>query len=375
MANPYIWGDLARSINDNTTIDAAIGEAIEAHLDDPDAHLDVTGSLQSHRAAEIIDHVAESVVNDKIKANTRAYVAIVDPASEHDFASIEAACNYAKTVGGGNVLIMPGNYYINGVLELEPTCNLYGLDPDTTFVHTDKDNGNYIIAQFDSSYQKTNLNIMNLTFITGSAGGFYGYGISAQDYGNIYFESCVFKGSGGYVIDAAQNMYFNRCIFYLTTTAAIANTWAITVTDCTLYTETTSGTLAFIGLGPADETNYLWVQRVNTVVPFSRSVNFLDGGPFANVFMSECRIVGWTNDLLAINGGNIIGNRIYFNSTGYLNLEGPSIIITGNRFDNGSGNRVRLTSGCEDSVVVANAIGTPVTNNGYNNLVATNLTT
>ena len=57
MANPYIWAGLERATNDPTTIDQAIAEGVAAHNDDPDAHLGPGQALESHRAAEIIDHL------------------------------------------------------------------------------------------------------------------------------------------------------------------------------------------------------------------------------------------------------------------------------------------------------------------------------
>lgn len=134
MANPYIWAGLERANNDPTTIDQAIAEAVVAHDNDPDAHVQPGQSLESHRASEIIDHRAESIVNDKIKANTRAYVAIVDPSTEYDFDTIEAACQYARRVGGGNILVMPGTHYINDIVTIDKTISLTGIDIDNTIV-------------------------------------------------------------------------------------------------------------------------------------------------------------------------------------------------------------------------------------------------
>jgi hypothetical protein len=42
---------------------------IRDHNNDPNAHLEEGQSLQSHKASEIIDHVARSVVRDKLKFN------------------------------------------------------------------------------------------------------------------------------------------------------------------------------------------------------------------------------------------------------------------------------------------------------------------
>lgn len=72
-----IWGALPKAQDDSTTIDQAIATAILNHDNDSDAHLENGQSLQSHRASEIIDHEAESIVNDKIAQIARAYTAIV----------------------------------------------------------------------------------------------------------------------------------------------------------------------------------------------------------------------------------------------------------------------------------------------------------
>ena len=57
---------LEKSQEDNETIEEAIARLITAHLADDNAHLGEGESLQSHRASEIIDHLAESVITDKI---------------------------------------------------------------------------------------------------------------------------------------------------------------------------------------------------------------------------------------------------------------------------------------------------------------------
>lgn len=62
----FNWGPLPKASDDPTTIDEAIAIALQAHNDDPDAHLGTGQSLQSHRVNEIIDHLALSIVNDKI---------------------------------------------------------------------------------------------------------------------------------------------------------------------------------------------------------------------------------------------------------------------------------------------------------------------
>jgi len=66
MAN-LTWGDLLKSQTDNETIEQAIVRIVAEHNSDAESHLGETQSLQSHKAAEIIDHLAMSIVADKIK--------------------------------------------------------------------------------------------------------------------------------------------------------------------------------------------------------------------------------------------------------------------------------------------------------------------
>lgn len=65
MANP-VWGALEKALDDDQTILEAIDAKIAAHEADEEAHLGAGESLQSHRASDIIDHVKNSVVRDKL---------------------------------------------------------------------------------------------------------------------------------------------------------------------------------------------------------------------------------------------------------------------------------------------------------------------
>lgn len=130
-----IWGAMPRATNDATLIDEAISAAVTAHEADPDAHLGTGEALQSHRAAEVIDHLAESVVNDKIRANARTYLAIVDPAGDGDFTTIEDACDYAFQFGSGSIFIKKGNYTPTRDLKLKYGIDLYGEGPEETNVN------------------------------------------------------------------------------------------------------------------------------------------------------------------------------------------------------------------------------------------------
>jgi hypothetical protein len=63
---PEIWGNLPKSQTDDETIEEAIARIVDEHNDDEESHLGTGQSLQSHKASEIIDHLASSIVTDKI---------------------------------------------------------------------------------------------------------------------------------------------------------------------------------------------------------------------------------------------------------------------------------------------------------------------
>ena len=101
-----IWENLAKNGMDPQTILAYVDEKIGEHNANATAHMASEASLAAHRASVVCDHLAESVVNDKIRKTARAYVAIVDPSSDEDFDTIEAAISYADSAGGGWIYIV-----------------------------------------------------------------------------------------------------------------------------------------------------------------------------------------------------------------------------------------------------------------------------
>lgn len=136
------WRNLAKDALDPTTISAAIDAKITNHNDDPEAHLGADQALESHRAAEIIDHRAGSVVNDKLAKLARRFVAIVDPKSESDFDTIESAVDYARGIGGGDIFIKEGNHFIENDIAIPLTIGLYGAGYDETLFISNNNGGN-----------------------------------------------------------------------------------------------------------------------------------------------------------------------------------------------------------------------------------------
>lgn len=63
---PEVWGLMPKAQDNNQKIDDAIAQAIANHESDSEAHLGEGEALQSHKASEIIDHRAGSIVADKM---------------------------------------------------------------------------------------------------------------------------------------------------------------------------------------------------------------------------------------------------------------------------------------------------------------------
>ena len=60
------WGNLLKSQISVEKIEEAIDRMIQDHENDPDSHLEIGESLYSHKASEIIDHIVNSIIADKI---------------------------------------------------------------------------------------------------------------------------------------------------------------------------------------------------------------------------------------------------------------------------------------------------------------------
>ena len=84
------WGFLAKSQTDDETIEEAIARLIDEHNADEESHLAAGQSLQSHKAAEIIDHVADSIIADKIKDREVGLEKLTDFARERYSLGLES---------------------------------------------------------------------------------------------------------------------------------------------------------------------------------------------------------------------------------------------------------------------------------------------
>jgi len=96
---PEIWGNLPKSQTDNETIEQAIDRIILEHNNDEESHLGVGQSLQSHKASEIIDHLASSIVADKIGDREILPTHTDDFARDTQSPSLETLVSWNKSTG------------------------------------------------------------------------------------------------------------------------------------------------------------------------------------------------------------------------------------------------------------------------------------
>lgn len=83
MALPLL-GQLQMSQDDPRTVEQVIQDYIDAHEQDPEAHLGEGESLDNHKKYEVIDHPAGSVVPDKIAGGNIHYPVLFSPLSDFD---------------------------------------------------------------------------------------------------------------------------------------------------------------------------------------------------------------------------------------------------------------------------------------------------
>lgn len=354
MAN-YIWGDLDRAVNDGTKIDQAIEVAIAAHNDDPESHLGADQSLQSHRAAEIIDHLAESVVNDKIKSVARAYVAIVGSGVAGDFDTVQAAIAYAASVGGGTVLLMPGTYYISGVVNMPLSVNIAGLDAETTTLHGAYDDGNYLRVIEDPINHQRRCNINNLTIASDGGAVFYSDIDDVDDPGYFFFDDCVLTGGDTVFHGQLLIPEFESCRFYAGNNALIEFFDTLRISNCTGARYGTSSAPQLSGcIGVSLYYAQVFVQ--NSVIDFSAASGYgglcENGSPEITLINSKFynmdaagedwlfnSVIGcviafhMSYERSLYNDGNegwIIGNRLYCTTSTVFTIGGSMLIFVAN---------------------------------------------
>lgn len=305
------WGAMGESVTNPQTVMQAIAQGVDAHNNDPEAHLGPSQALQSHRAAEVIDHLAESVVNDKIQRAARAYVAVVGSGALGDFNNIQAAVAYATGLGGGTILIMPGTHYITGVCNVPISINFEGVDADACEIVGDYAAGNYIEVKSDTRTNQMTQQFTNVK-IRGSAGGTIIVSTSDLEAGQkIIFDRCILGGGGTYIDALSTNIEMRDCRIECNTSAAIKSTGELKIISCTaaLATAGVKGKLAARDTTGGDVL-YLHIRDSTLAGVAIGGVPWIDGTGLEDFTIKNTEIQNWDTTPLNIAPQIMIGNYI-----------------------------------------------------------------
>lgn len=309
------WGAMGESVTNPQTVMQAIAQGVDAHNNDPDAHLGPTQALQSHRAAEVIDHLAESVVNDKIQRAARAYVAVVGSGALGDFNNIQAAVAYATGLGGGTILIMPGTHYITGVCNVPISINFEGIDADACEIVGNYAAGDYIEVISDTATNQMTQQFRNIK-IRGSAGGTIiqstGELLDGQ---KIVFDRCILGGGGVYIDAYYTTIEMRDCRIECNTEAAIKSTGELHIVACKVVTAT-AGVRA--KLTARDTTGgdriYLHIRDSTFAGYATGGVPWIDSAGVEDFTIKNTQIQCWDPTLMVKAPQLMIGNQIAIQS-------------------------------------------------------------
>lgn len=376
MAEQYIWGALNRSLSDSTTVDEAIAEAIDAHNADEEAHLAEDESLDAHRSADVIDHLAESVVNDKIGRTARRYMAIVDPNSESDFDTLAGAVEYCADNGYGDIFIVAGTHYITGGLEIDARISVYGAGQQETIIAGTDADSNYIVL-IDGNV--TTAGLYGSQTIAGMTLGASSHpidiisddrnvGITFED---VYFSYCY----EGYYMDwntPGYEKYYNRCTFAARSSGAYLSTRYGYFNQC-----------IFTWSSGADELLYGYHNKF-TDCKFSQSSSYntydFIGGLEGECIFTGCKFTGCkfrtTNISQSTAQGLIMVEGCSFDIfvADNVRIDGTNIRFVNNWCRANSSYSPLVVSGSTKCVVTGNVTSAAITNSGTSTVLSGNTT-
>ena len=366
------WNNLPKATDDNTTIDDEIDAKIETHNADPTAHTDTDESLDVHRTNTVIDHPAESVVNDKLQYTARTYAAIVDPDDEEAFDTLASALDFVRDRGGGDIYLVAGTHILTTSEDIYETISLYGAGIDETIIEFD----DTLPAQLVCEYSPTGgANTDVKPTIKGISFDFNQINNAIDGTSvtwNYIHESCKF-------IDGDDSLYsgYAGTKFYDCVVECYAARTSIFIEDQANFYSTIFNANANNSDGPScaygsiirdcifasnGYTNHDWIDNLlqptieNSLFQSLSSSSFT-GGNTSGYFGQY----------------NITNNRFEMGSSQQLTLSTDKLIFIGNRVT-GSTSNLSIPSGSDYNIVIGNILQGSITNSGTGNQVANNVT-
>lgn len=371
------WENLAKNGMNPQTIPAFVDEKIGEHNADATAHLASEASLAAHRASVVCDHLAESVVNDKLERKTRYYNAIVDPSDDESFDTLQGALDYCEAHGFGQIYIVAGTHYFSTNLYIDPRITLVGDGIDETII-LPATNGDLEIQIYnttdsepESKYRPT---IRDLTFgsqtnkwyadqldIDISADFINVHFAGMSDYiywgvfsekGSVRFESCRFTFESTSATWLCYRANYSNCLFL-----ALSNT-----AGCLDIIDSYVENCLFMGEGSVDKVDWIHSADYSSVLNNNR---FYDCG-------ETLSLGDLTNDPKQLI---ITNNYFEMASTSRIDLNTDKVIFANNKVKHATGNTLRIMSGCVKARVYANETTQAITDSGTSTQQSMNVTT
>lgn len=367
------WENLGKNALDPQTILAAIDSKIDAHMTNPNAHIGVGQSLETHRDSSIADHLAGSVVNDKLQKNARVYTAIVDPNSPSDYATLALAVAYCITLGGGNIYLVKGNHTLLSTVTIPRTINLFGADPESTFINCERTIGRYLILTDDPLLIQYQQNFNNLT-IANYGGGCIN--IPTADQGSqteVSFNNCKFQDGGNYITAVDCTLILNDCFISVSPIRAVACSGVIRLSRCTFNSfDVVPPTQVFGGnlVGPtalslfADDCDFSSLGT--TVVEWFNTPNLVTG----HIRNSNIAMLNPVN--MSGNYMYIQNNSISLSAAAFFGFANSNTIFSNNIVTGGTGSKVRILAGSLHMIVTNNRVSSTITDLGTRTIISGN---
>jgi parallel beta-helix repeat protein len=310
MAVPT-WGMLAKSQTDPETIEEAIARLVQEHNENEEAHLGPGQSLYSHKASEIIDHLVNSVLAEKLHVSAQVAECVV-ALTGGDYTTIQDALND----GNKRIYVKAGVYVIpsTGITISVNEVEIYGEDKDHVILKAEAGEYNeFNLVEIASNVEDVILK--GLTFDVKDAEGI----------GEEPHINCVYSSG------PVKRVLINDCIFKIKQEAIGVyidnyNSEDIRIFECT-----------FLG---SEDTDGIVIYAKDSVV----SSNLFNGGGSAITFQGENNIFSnnlckniwdcvFTQGDYSLIFGNIfrdIGSRcMYIYGPKYIDLIGNKIFNCG----------------------------------------------
>ena len=370
------WENLAKNGMNPQTIPAYVDEKIGEHNADATAHLASEASLAAHRASVVCDHLAESVVNDKIRKSARRYVAIVDPSDDEAFDTLESALTYAHAQGGGDIFLVSGTHYISSSsVNVNRNIGLFGNGISETSIES------------NSSSMKR-LYIRNIASGGASEPYFIMEGISfgkndhpvrieeESDYATSIVQNCEFwpdptgtdvilrlLGQDYQMNEITNNRFIcnNNQVIVMTLNAKFSGNTFIALDNGSYGISGARRIIIennqFRGISDlANKTAHNWINDMQ------------NGTIISNNYFESQNTADWLTDGESI----VMGNEIQMANNANFNITGPKNRIVGNHFYCAGTGAVKVLSGSNYNTVIGNVSNKAVTNAGTGNQIGYN---